>query len=115
MSKNTGDKKVSNMETELLFLREKVEKLECEITGLKLKQLNIDTRLRAQERYTSEDSVLLWNLPLDARAVDDVTDAIIDFFRKSLKVNISRGGIKACHMYMGNYGNIMPTIICNFV
>ena len=34
--KNTGDKKVSIMETELLFLREKVEKQECEITGLKL-------------------------------------------------------------------------------
>ena len=41
---------MSNMETELLFLREKVEKQECEITSLKLKQLNIDTRLRAQER-----------------------------------------------------------------
>ena len=47
VSNNTGDKKVSIMETELLFLREKVEKQECEITGLKLKQLNIDTRLRA--------------------------------------------------------------------
>ena len=86
------------METELLFLREKVEKQECEITGLKLKQLNIDTRLRAQERYTSKDSVLVWNPPFDARAVDDVTDAIIDFFRTSLKVNISRGGIKTCHL-----------------
>ena len=67
------------METELLFLREKVEKQECDITGLKLKQLNIDTRLRAQERYTSKDSVLVWNPPFDARAVDDVTDSIIDF------------------------------------
>ena len=37
VSKNTGDKKVSNTETELLFLREKVEKQEREITGLKLK------------------------------------------------------------------------------
>ena len=115
VSKNTGDKKVSNMETELLFLREKVEKQECEITGLKLKELNIDTRLQAQERYTSKDSVFVWNPPFDARAVDDVTDAIIDFFRISLKVNISRGGIKACHMYMGNYGNNMPTIFCKFV
>ena len=88
VSKNTGDKKVSNMETELL---------------------------RAQERYTSKNSVLVWNPPFDARAVDDVTDAIIDFFRTSLKVNISRGGIKACHMYMGNYGNNIPTINCKFV
>ena len=47
VSKNTGDKKVSVMESELLFLREKLEKQECEITGLKLKQLKIDTRLRA--------------------------------------------------------------------
>ena len=37
MSENTGYKKVSNMETELYFLREKVEKQECEIAGLKLK------------------------------------------------------------------------------
>ena len=47
VSKNTGDKKVSVMESELLFLREKFEKQECEITGLKLKPLKIDTRLRA--------------------------------------------------------------------
>ena len=59
--------------------------------------------------------MLVWNPPFDARAVDDITDAIIDFFRTSLKVNISRGGIKACHMYMGNYGKNMPTIICKFV
>ena len=111
VSKITADKKVSNMETELLFLREKVEKQECEIMGLKLKQLNIDTRLRAQERYTSKDGVPVWNSPFDARAVDDVTDAIIDFFRTSLKINISRGGIKACHTYKGNYGNNMSTII----
>ena len=106
---------MSNMETELLFLRENVEKQECEITGLKLKQLNIDTRLRAQERYKSKASALVWNPPFDGRAVDDVTDAIIDFFRTSLKVIISRGGIKACHMYMGNYGENMPTINCKFV
>ena len=115
VSENTAYKKVSNMETKLLFLREKVEKQECEITGLKLEQLNIDTRLRAQERYTSKDSVLVWNPPFDARAVDYVTDAIIDLFRTSLKVNISRWGIKACHMYMGKYGNNMPTIIGKFV
>ena len=59
--------------------------------------------------------MLVWNPPFDAREVDDVTDEIIDFFRTSLKINISRGGIKACHMYMGNYGNNMPTIICKFV
>ena len=48
----------------------------------------------------------MWNPPFDARAVDDVTDAIVDFFK---------GGIKACHLYMGNYGNNCPTIICKFV
>ena len=33
VSTTTGDKKVSNVELELLFLREKIEKQECEITG----------------------------------------------------------------------------------
>ena len=53
--------------------------------------------------------------PIDARAVDDVTDAIINFLRTSLKINISRGGIKACHMCMGHYGKNIPTIICKSV
>ena len=97
-------------------MREKDEKQESEITGLKFKQLNIDTRLRAQERYASKDCELVWKPPFDARAVTDVTDAAIDFFFKSsLKIKISRGDIKACHMYMGNYGNIIPTIICKFI
>ena len=37
VSKNTGDKKVSNMETELLFLREKIEKNK----NVKLRVLNL--------------------------------------------------------------------------
>ena len=115
VSKITGDQKLNDMETELLFLREKVDKQEYEVTGLKLKQSNIDTRLRAEERFTSKDSVLVWNPPFNASAVDDVMFAIIDFFRTSLKIISSRGGIKACHMYMRNYGNNMPTIICKFV
>ena len=73
------------MESELLFLREKVEKPECENTGLKIKQLKIDTRLRTQERYTSKDCALVLNQSFDARAVTDVTDAIIDFFKTCLR------------------------------
>ena len=105
---------MNNVKSELLILQGKVENQECEVTDPKHKQSNIVTRLPAQERYSSRKCVLVWNPPFDARAITDVTDAKIQFFKTSLRVNIRRGRIKGFHMYMGNYGTNMPTIICRF-
>ena len=87
-----------------------------EIRELKAKQKNIHDRLRAQERYTRKDSLLIVNPPSDARQVCNVTHETLKFFEKFLGVGITEDSIKACHI-IPNSGNEfqLPAVICKFI
>ena len=59
--------KVNDLTKEVWSLRKTVVEQQKQIVALKDKQGNINDRLRAQERYTRKDSVLIINPPFDAR------------------------------------------------
>ena len=73
-------------------------------------------RLRAQERYTRKDSIIIVNPPFDARKVNDVTAEALKFFQNFVKFHIPFENIKACHI-LPNTGNAMqlPSVICKFL
>ena len=97
-------------------MRETVHDQKDEIERLKSNQENLNKRLRAQERYTRKDSILVVNPPFDARVVNDVTPENLKIFEQFLKITIAYDSIKACHIIPGSArGNSMPTVICKFI
>ena len=74
------DDKVKELSAEINNLREIVHDQKDEIERLKSNQENLNKRLRAQERYTRKDSILVVNPPFDARVVNDVTRETLKFF-----------------------------------
>ena len=110
-------------DTEVSVLKKEIELLKAEnniqdeeIRELKAKQKNINDRLRAQERDTRKDSLLIVNPPFDARQVCNVLHETLKFFEKFLWFEITEDSIKACHI-IPNSGNEfqLPTVICKFV
>ena len=110
------DTEVSVLKKEIELLKAKNNSQDEEIRELKAKQKNINDRLRAQERYTRKDSLLIVNPPFDARQVCNVTHETLKFFEKFLGVEITEDSIKACHI-IPNSGNEfqLPTVICKFI
>ena len=110
------DTEVSVLKKEIELLKAKNNSQDEEIRELKAKQKNINDRLRAQERYTRKDSLLIVNPPFDARQVCNVTHETLKFFEKFLGVEITEDSIKACHI-ISNSGNEfqLPTVICKFI
>ena len=110
------DTEVSVLKKEIELLKAKNNIQDEEIRELKAKQKNINDRLRAQERYTRKDSLLIVNPPFDARQVFNVTHETLKFFGKFLGVEITEDSIKACHI-IPNSGNEfqLPTVICKFI
>ena len=108
--------KVKYLTEEVKNLRDLVSEQRDEIDTLRKKQENMNDRLRAQERYTRKDSVLIVNLTFDARKVNDVTAETLQFFARYLKVSPPYDSIKACHVLPGKpKGDSMPTVICKFL
>ena len=110
------DTEVSVMKKEIELLKAKNNLQDEEIRELKAKQKHINDHLRAQERYTRKDSLIIVNPPFDARQVCNVTHETLKFFEKFLGVEITEDSIKACHI-IPNSGNEfqLPTVICNFI
>ena len=77
---------------------------------------NLNDQLRAQERYTRKDSIIIVNPPFDARKFNDVTAEALKFFQNFLKMHIPFENINACHV-LHNTGNAMqlPSVICKFL
>ena len=116
VSKNYTDDEVNT----IVFEPEKILKISQkqseEIDNLKKVTKNLNDRLRAQERYTSKDSIIIVNPTFDARKVNDVTAEALKFFQFFLKFHIPFENIKACHI-LPNTGNAMqlPSVICKFL
>ena len=110
------DDKVKELSAEINNLREIVHDQKDEIERLKSNQENLNKRLRAQERYTRKDSILVVNPPFDARVVNDVTRETLKFFEQFLKITIAYDSIKACHIISGNpMGNSVPHVNCKYI
>ena len=84
------DTEVSVLKKEIELLKAKNNSQDEEIRELKAKQKNINDRLRAQERYTRKDSLLIVNPPFDARQVCNVTHETLKFFEKFLGSKLLR-------------------------
>ena len=59
---------------------------------------NFNERLRAQERYSRKDSVLIVNPPFNERTSKNVTYDTLKFFDNFLGVKLTVDSIKACHV-----------------
>ena len=79
----------------------------------------LDERLRNQEGCTSNNCVILQNLPYDARDKAKLCQNILDFFKDQLKVkDIVDKSLKAYHILPNRRevsGGLMPTVIVKFV
>ena len=91
------------------------KKQEQEIIDLEKKQGEINDRLRAQERYTSKDCVIICNPPFDSRDIRNVLRNTLKFFENFVNINLENR-IKACHILPGTAANGCPeSVICKFV
>ena len=113
---NTQTSQIQELQKEVSKLRKTIVEQDQKIEMLTKNQKNMNDRLRAQERYSRKDSVLIVNPPFDSRSVQDVAVETLKFFDKFLGVYLERPNIKACHIVPGQlkYNN-MPTVICNFI
>ena len=64
---NTGDNKVSELQKEIDGLKTISGDLHLRIQELEKNQPDMQEQLRAQERYSKKDSIIVVNPPYDAR------------------------------------------------
>ena len=76
----TSDIKVSELQKEIDGLKMISGAQQLRIQELEKNQRDMQERLRAQERYSRKDSVIILNPPYDARNVRDVTMETLKFF-----------------------------------
>ena len=108
--------KIYELSAEIANLREILYDQKQQIDDLTPKQANINTRLRAQERYTRKDSILVVNPPFDARKGNDMTFETLQFCEQYLDIKLPYDSIKACHILPGILNdNVLPTVICKFL
>ena len=113
---SNAEEEVRSLSNEVRDLKIRVGQQEKIIANLKNQQQNINNRLRAQERYSRKDSLLIVNPPFDANRVQNVTSETIKLFQNYLGVKIQYDAIKACHVVPSTVNNnIMPTVICKFL
>ena len=76
----------------------------------------MNERLRAQERYTSKDCLIICNPPFDSRDSKNVLKNTLRFVCDFLKLNLTENRIKACHILQGTAnGDQYDLVICKFV
>ena len=112
---SNAEEEVRSVSNEVRDLKIRVGQQEKIIANLKNQQQNINNRLRAQERYSRKDSLLIVNPPFDDNRVQNVTSETLKFFQNYLGVKIQHDAIKACHVVPSTGNNIMPTVICKFL
>ena len=95
---NRQTSQIQELQKEVSKLRKTIVEQDQKIEMLTKNQKNMNDRLRAQERYSRKDSVLIVNPPFNSRSVQDVTLETLKFFDKFLGVYLERPSIKACHM-----------------
>ena len=72
--------------------------------------------MRAQERYSRKDSVLIVNPLFNARTSKNVTYDTLKFFDDFLGVKLTVDSIKACHIIPNTETEYqMSTVICKFI
>ena len=92
------------------------KKQEQKTIDLEKKQVEINDRLRAQERYTTKDCVIICNPPFDSRDNQNVLRNTLKFFENFLNIKLEENRIKACHILPGTAANGCPeSVICKFV
>ena len=89
VSKNYTEDEVNTIVSELEKVKKFSQKQSEEIDNLKKVTKNLNDRLRAQERYTRKDSIIIVNPPFDARKVNDVTAETLKFFSKFFEISHS--------------------------
>ena len=107
MSK-TSDTKVSELQKEIDGLKMISGAQQLRIQELEKNQRDMQERLRAQERYSRKDSIIILNPPYDARNVRDVTMETLKFFKSFLGILIKYEGVKSCHVLPGDTGIFRP-------
>ena len=98
LSNNYAQQKIEALCTEVEDLKQKNIERDQELKILRANQKNINERLRAQERYSRKDSVLIVNPPFNARTSKNVTYDTLKFFDDFLGVKLTVDSIKACHI-----------------
>ena len=112
---SNAEEEVRSLSNEVRDLKIRVGQQEKMIANSKNQQQNINNRLRAQERYSRKDSLLIVNPPFDANRVQNVTSEALKFFQNYPGVKFQYDAIKACHVVPSTVNNIMPTVICKFL
>ena len=109
-------KKVDELSKVLSGLIDTNKKQEQKVIDLEKKQVEINNRLRAQERYTSKDCVIICNPPFDSRDNRNVLRNKLKFFENFLNIKLDEKRIKARHKLPGTADNGCPeSVICKFV
>ena len=98
---NTQKSQTQELQTEVSKRRKTIVEQEQKIEMLTKNQNHLNDRLRAQERYSRKDSVLIVNPPFDSRSVQNVTLETLKFFDKILGVYLEKPSIKVCHIVSG--------------
>ena len=106
-------KQVNQLQNSVTGLSAKNKEQESKIKNLEKMQFDMNERLRAQERYTSKDCLIICNPPFDPRDSKNVLKNTLRFFSDFLKINLR---IKACHFLPGTAnGDQYDSVICKFV
>ena len=109
-------KQVDQLQNSVTGLIAKNKQQENKIKNLEKMQFDMNERLRAQERYTSKDCLIICNPPFDPRDSKNVLKNNLRFFSDFLKINLTENRIKACHILPGTAnGDQYDSVICKFV
>ena len=83
-----------------------------DIIQLKNEVTDLERRVTDQERYNSEDCLILENAPLN---FSNLTASVVNFFSQYLKFRMNTGDIKACHPLSKGNSIYPPSVIVNFI
>ena len=95
VSNNYAQQKIEALCKEVKDLKQKNIDQDQELKILRANQKNINKRLRAQERYSRKDSVLIVNPPFNAHTSKNVTYDTLKFFDDFLGVKLTVDSIRA--------------------
>ena len=82
------------------------------------KELELEMRVREQERYTSKDSIIIDNPPFDPNVDNDaLLELIVFFIKKFLRYKLEPSKIEACHILPGRAKEkgLMASVIVKFL
>ena len=111
----TSDTKVSELQKEIVSLKMISVDQQLRIQELEKNQRNIQERLRAQERFSRKDSIIILNPPYDARNVSGETMETLKFFQNFLGKTIKYEGVKFYHVLPGDTAIFLRSVICKSI